>query len=71
MLEPNHRSTKYSEIETRIDNRLDKAKYEYDKERIRQERLTKRSRPFSNYTALEEAPMPKEFRIKADISKVK
>lgn len=67
MLEPNHRSTKFSDIETRIDHKLDRQKYEYDREKIRAANEARRqNRPFSNYTAFEEPQGSKDYRLKSD-----
>lgn len=67
MLEPNHRSTKYSDIKPKTDIGFTDAKfYEvWRKEKI-DEMKTRKGRPFSNYTALEEQQLTKEFRLKTD-----
>ena len=64
MLEPNHRSTKFSNVDQRVDNKLDMEKYEESKEIIRREKEMK-SRPASMYNQNEDNNS-KGYRIKGD-----
>jgi hypothetical protein len=68
MLEPNHRSTKFSHVEGRIDNWIDKQKYDYEKAKIREANDTKKkNRPISTYTGFDADQQSKEFRLKTDL----